>query len=129
MQTFAKPARATQETGKDDGYCGAFSLLGAMCVDMPDMSGCRSWVALCRTPGSAVQQCADEPPPPGLVLTNEATDRVLEMCGSHSMAGCETCDNRFLNCPHPLATLAQICWGACVRARRAFARLLFVSYG
>ncbi len=38
-------------------FCTPFMLLATLCVDMPTMSGCRSYRALCGN-SSKVQQCS-----------------------------------------------------------------------
>lgn len=73
------------------------------------MTGCEGYNALC-SPGSVVQQCTVSTPVPHLIMTYDAMDAVLEMCGSHSMPGCSTCTSRKA-CADPLGTLSQVCLG------------------
>jgi hypothetical protein len=73
-------------------YCASFSVLGDICeADMPMMSGCDNYTALCATPGTVVGQCATEVPVPGLPTTEAAAAHILRVCDSHAMDGCELC--------------------------------------
>lgn len=45
-------------------YCANFRILATLCTDMPSMSGCKSYSALCAE-GTAVRQCTQQPPIPG----------------------------------------------------------------
>lgn len=104
---------AACQAGTANGpYCAPFSLLGTGCVDMPRMSGCRRYRALCGNPATVVQQCKATPPLPKALTTKQARDAISAMCGSHSMEGCATCTGTgYAQCPKPLESLANICWG------------------
>eukprot|EP00884_Botryococcus_braunii_P019017 jgi/Botrbrau1/579/Bobra.0010s0045.1 len=93
--------------------CQPFSLVGSGCVDMPGMSGCKRFKALCRNPQSVVKQCKDEPPLPHVLTTMQARKAIAEMCASHYMEGCDNCKgpSGFGQCAHPLETLSELCLG------------------
>ncbi|KAL6778020.1 CTR1 [Auxenochlorella protothecoides x Auxenochlorella symbiontica] len=91
-------------------YCDPFSILADLCVDMPGMNGCQGWVALCSASGTKVAQCTQHAAVPNLVITFDAMDQVIDMCGQMYMDGCSDCTSRTA-CPNPILTLAQVCQG------------------
>lgn len=52
------------QDGASGVFCQPFTLLATMCVDMPTMTACSSYLALCNTTGSVVRQCAQQQPIP-----------------------------------------------------------------
>ena len=91
-------------------YCEPFSLLATICEDMPSMTACESYLQLCKSGDSVVQQCTTQPAVPGAPTTEGAMNDILTMCGSHSMPSCSECPSKF-KCPHPMETLASLCLG------------------
>ncbi|GIL71277.1 hypothetical protein Vretimale_2865 [Volvox reticuliferus] len=86
--------------------CRPMTLLATICNDMPSMSGCKSYVALCKNT-SVVQQCRSFPAIPGLPSTNDARKAVTAMCGSMDMVQCETC--KPLTCNDYIGALSSMC--------------------
>eukprot|EP00884_Botryococcus_braunii_P019271 jgi/Botrbrau1/6027/Bobra.0042s0013.1 len=95
------------------GFCAPLSLVATGCVDMPRMSGCKRYNALCGNPATTVQQCKANPPVPKALSTKQARDAVSTMCGDHYMEGCDSCKgpSGYAQCPKPFNSLADICWG------------------
>ncbi|EFJ44296.1 CTR type copper ion transporter [Volvox carteri f. nagariensis] len=85
--TIQSACKAGKVTGT---FCRPMTLLATICADMPGMSGCKSYMQLCRNT-SVVRQCAQFPAIPGLPTTNVARKAVLDMCGSMDMVQCENC--------------------------------------
>ncbi|GIL71275.1 hypothetical protein Vretimale_2865 [Volvox reticuliferus] len=87
-------------------FCRPMTLLATMCIDMSSMSGCKSYIALCKST-SVVQQCRSFPAIPGLPSTNDARKAMIAMCGSMDMVQCETCTQ--FSCRDYLTPLSSIC--------------------
>ncbi|GIL46467.1 hypothetical protein Vafri_3456 [Volvox africanus] len=101
--TIRSACQAGNVTGD---FCRPMTLLATICVDMPSMSGCKSYVALCKNT-SVVQQCRSFPAIPGLPSINDARKAVIAMCSSMDMVQCQTCTK--LSCSDYLTPLSSIC--------------------
>ncbi|KAF9960757.1 hypothetical protein BGZ70_008500 [Mortierella alpina] len=89
--------KSCQSASKTDQWCTPFSVLADICaVDMPNMGGCKNYVALCgiaanQTTASRPAICKKAPMIPSFPTTKNASALVLDICGEMSMAGCERC--------------------------------------
>ncbi|CAG9467178.1 unnamed protein product [Pedinophyceae sp. YPF-701] len=92
-------------------YCAPFSLLANLCYDMPGMTGCERFRALCSDPRSVVSACTTHPALPRVLTTKETQEAILEMCDDHGMPGCEDCTGMMAQCPNTLSTISQLCLG------------------
>ncbi|GLI59300.1 hypothetical protein VaNZ11_001153 [Volvox africanus] len=101
--TIRSACQAGNVTGD---FCRPMTLLATICLDMPSMSGCKSYVALCKNT-SVVQQCRSFPAIPGLPSTNEARKAVMAMCSSMDMVECETCTQ--LSCNDYIGAMSSMC--------------------
>ncbi|GIL71266.1 hypothetical protein Vretifemale_1866 [Volvox reticuliferus] len=110
---------ACQAGGNVTGdFCRPMTLLSTICIDMPSMSGCKSYVALCKNT-SAVQQCRSFPAIPGLPTTSQAKLAVVSgLCTANRTAMtpvllnlttsmCAACNQ--LSCRDYLTPLSSIC--------------------
>ncbi|KAF9937700.1 hypothetical protein BGZ67_000972 [Mortierella alpina] len=111
--------KSCQDASKTDQWCTPFSVLADICaVDMPNMGGCKNYVALCgtaanQTTASRPAICKKAPMIPSFPTTKNASALVLDICGEMSMAGCEKCpkpppDAYAANCD-TLGTYAILC--------------------
>ncbi|GIL46464.1 hypothetical protein Vafri_3456 [Volvox africanus] len=113
--TMAQACKAGNVTGD---FCRPMTLLATICVDMPSMSGCKSYVALCKNT-SVVQQCRSFPAIPGLPTTAQARLAVvIGLCAANRTAMtpavqnlttvmCAACNQ--LSCSDYLTPLSSIC--------------------
>ncbi|GIL46473.1 hypothetical protein Vafri_3459 [Volvox africanus] len=111
--------RAACQAGNVTGdFCRPMTLLATICVDMPSMGGCKSYVALCKNT-SVVQQCRSFPAIPGLPTTAQAKLAVVAgLCAANRTAMtlavqnlttvmCAACNQ--LSCRDYLTPLRSIC--------------------
>ncbi|GIL46477.1 hypothetical protein Vafri_3459, partial [Volvox africanus] len=111
--------RAACQAGNVTGdFCRPMTLLATICVDMPSMGGCKSYVALCKNT-SVVQQCRSFPAIPGLPTTAQAKLAVVAgLCAANRTAMtpaaqnlttvmCAACNQ--LSCRDYLTPLSSIC--------------------
>ncbi|GIL46462.1 hypothetical protein Vafri_3456 [Volvox africanus] len=101
--TIRSACQAGNVTGD---FCRPMTLLATICVDMPSMGGCKSYVTLCKNT-SVVQQCRSFPAIPGLPSTNDARKAVTAMCSSMDMVQCQTCTK--LTCNDYIGAMSSMC--------------------
>ncbi|GLI59301.1 hypothetical protein VaNZ11_001154 [Volvox africanus] len=111
--------RAACQAGNVTGdFCRPMTLLATICLDMPNMSGCKSYIALCKNT-SVVQQCRSFSDIPGLPTTTQARLAVVTgLCAANrttmspavqnlTTAMCAACNQ--LSCRDYLTPLSSIC--------------------
>ncbi|ORX92751.1 Ctr-domain-containing protein [Basidiobolus meristosporus CBS 931.73] len=73
-------------------WCNKMSIVADVCqTDMPKMSGCKAWVALCGNSTSVVKECKSQPEIPNIPTTAEASGFITSICTEMNMPGCEKC--------------------------------------
>lgn len=87
------PGCVIQSTCQNEkGYCHPFSLFADICsFDMPKMKDCHLYSQLCKTAGSKIAQCTQNPPLPFLPTTFASKKEISSICSEMDMKGCEAC--------------------------------------
>jgi len=85
-----------QSSHKTDQWCTPFSVLADICaLDMPNMGGCKNYVALCGAASNSTAAkpaiCTQAPMIPSFPTTKNASALVIDICTEMDMAGCERC--------------------------------------
>lgn len=93
-------------------FCSPISLLGDICaLDMP-MTGCQSYMKLCKSNGTKVEQCSQEAPLSSSLSTRKVGELVRSVCADHTMEPCGKCDFSRPGsraCPDPLQVYSDMC--------------------
>ncbi|KAF8929269.1 hypothetical protein BGZ58_009074 [Dissophora ornata] len=88
--------KSCQGASKTDQWCTPFSVLADICaVDMPNMSDCKNYVALCSASSNQTVSrpaiCTTAPMISSFPTTKNASALVIDICTEMDMTGCERC--------------------------------------